>query len=422
MEELQLRVSIAIDLINDMLSCDELFNHLVHNLIEEIENFDEDEAKDDLDLLITMKKLFDVDDEKIMLESVLEIYELFTSSRILRPYQQRWVTSDGCNRITWSNLDEKYHDDIFPLYFRYKKVDIKTIIESLEIPDLLCFDGYYTNSLEALLVLLRRLSSCVRYVDISMEVDLLPQFQSQIFNGLMMYLFDKIKDVIRKLNLSWMTDRQNLEMWAAAIEARGCPIPNTFGLGDGVVIQCCKPVREQRSWFSGHKKAHGFKAICITTPAGLMVGFGPFNGSTHDSACADIIGLDQLLEEDFTFPDGVPFVTFLDPGFRIGNAMITPIRRRQGMTEEEEEFNRVMCRIRISVEWGFAKLKNLFRMLNYKKNLKPLMSPIAAYFFVAMHLCNLHTILYGSQVAQYFDVEGISLEEYLADFKNLPTQ
>ena len=56
-------------------------------------------------------------------------------------------------------------------------------------------------------------------------------------------------------------------------------------------------------------------------------------------------------------------------------------------------------------------------MLTYKKNLKSLMSPVATYFFVAMHLTNIHSILYGSQVAQYFDVETVTLDVYLSEFQ-----
>ena len=44
-----------------------------------------------------------------------------------------------------------------------------------KIPESLSFEGYVTSGVEALLLLLRRLSSLVRYQDISMEFDLLPQ-------------------------------------------------------------------------------------------------------------------------------------------------------------------------------------------------------------------------------------------------------
>ena len=81
----------------------------------------------------------------------------------------------------------------------------------------------------------------------------------------------------------------------------------------------------------------------------------------------------------------------------------------------------MMCRQRIAVEWGFAKLKNLFKMLTFKviflplscdhfiflnqfqSNLKVRLSPVAMYFFVAVHLMNLHTCFYGSQVFKFIN-------------------
>ena len=68
------------------------------------------------------------------------------------------------------------------------------------------------------------------------------------------------------------------------------------------------------------------------------------------------------------------------------------------MTQEERVWNRRMCRQRVSVEWSIGKVKNLWKMLTYKKNLKALMSPVATYFFLAVHLTNLHSILYGNEV------------------------
>ena len=51
------------------------------------------------------------------------------------------------------------------------------------------------------------------------------------------------------------------------------------------------------------------------------------------------------------------------------------------MTQEERDWNRRMCRQRVSVEWSIGKVKNLWKMLTFKKNLKALMSPVATYFF-----------------------------------------
>ena len=113
---------------------------------------------------------------------------------------------------------------------------------------------------------------------------------------------------------------------------------------------------------------------------------------------ADIVGLDDLLTEHFSYNDGTQYNLFLDMGYRLGQNMITPFRARRDMTQEERDWNRRMCRQRVSVEWSIGKVKNLWKMLTYKKNLKALMNPVATYFFLADHLSNLHSILYGNQV------------------------
>ena len=66
-----------------------------------------------------------------------------------------------------------------------------------QIPQQLNFDNYRTSGLEALLLTLRRLSSHCRYIDLAMEFDLRPQFQSQIFNGLIVFLFRKYGNHVR---------------------------------------------------------------------------------------------------------------------------------------------------------------------------------------------------------------------------------
>ena len=92
---------------------------------------------------------------------------------------------------------------------------------------------------------------------------------------------------------------------------------------------------------------------------GLMLGFGPFDGSTHDSYAADV-GLDQLLIEHLTFDHGAQFNLFLDLGYCLGHSMITPFRTRRNMTREEAEWNRRICRRRVVVEWSNWKVEKPF--------------------------------------------------------------
>ena len=391
---------------------------ITNNLIACLDDSDDDDCMDDMFLLAEIRKLVEIDDERLLIEKFAALFQLVkTSTTIFRPYDQNFVTADGVNRVSWLNLHLKYPPRIFRTLFRFNFEDLETLLTALEIPEMLNFEGHVTTNLEALLLLLRRLSSTCRYVDLAMEFDLLPQFQSMIFNGLCLQLFEKIGPHIRRINHGWLTDRRKLDDLARALSEAGCPLDNTFGWADGSHIPVCKPVRGQRPWYCGHHKTHCFKVLVVTASNGLMLCFGPFDGSTHDSLAADIVGLDDLLTEHFSYNDGTQYNLFLDMGYRLGQNMITPFRARRDMTQEERDWNRRMCRQRVSVEWSIGKVKNLWKMLTYKKNLKALMNPVATYFFLAVHLTNLHSILYGNQVifknrlrySVYLNCSGVDL-------------
>ena len=51
----------------------------------------------------------------------------------------------------------------------------------------------------------------------------------------------------------------NAQTFADAIHAAGAPLPNCWGFIDGTLRPCCRPIRNQRILFSGHKRVHGIK-------------------------------------------------------------------------------------------------------------------------------------------------------------------
>ena len=75
--------------------------------------------------------------------------------------------------------------------------------------------------------------------------------------------------------------------------AHGCPLGGNIVLwADGMHIPVCKPAHGQRFWCCGHPKVHCLKALVITMANGLLMGFGPFDGSTHNRYTGDDVGLD----------------------------------------------------------------------------------------------------------------------------------
>ncbi|KAK3272291.1 hypothetical protein CYMTET_19397 [Cymbomonas tetramitiformis] len=97
-----------------------------------------------------------------------------------------------------------------------------------------------------------------------------------------------------------------------------------------------------------------------------------------------------------------PLSVYLLCGFK--DAMLTPAQR---------EFNKQMSSVRESVEWSFGKLLQYWSFVDYKKNQKILLSPVANYYKVAAILTNCHVACYGSTSTTYFGCVPPTMEEYL---------
>ena len=80
--------------------------------------------------------------------------------------------------------------------------------------------------------------------------------------------------------------------------------------------------------------------------------------------------------------------------------------------QEEADCNKAMSKIRISVEHAFGKTTTEFAFVDFPKNLKVHLSPVATYYRVAVLLTNAHTCLYGSQTGSSFELDPPTLEEY----------
>jgi nuclease HARBI1 len=83
--------------------------------------------------------------------------------------------------------------------------------------------------------------------------------------------------------------------------------------------------------------------------------------------------------------------------------------------EKRKQFNKLMSSVREAVEWNFGLLKALWKFIDFKKQHKILLSPVARIILVAMLLTNCHTCYHeGNQISMYFDLKPPSLEQYLS--------
>ena len=71
-----------------------------------------------------------------------------------------------------------------------------------------------------------------------------------------------------------------------------------------------------------------------------------------------------------------------------------------------------MSSVRTSFEWLFGDAINYFKFMNFKKNLKIVLSPVGKMYVVCAILQNAHTILCGNATSNYFRKEPPNSNEY----------
>jgi hypothetical protein len=116
------------------------------------------------------------------------------------------------------------------------------------------------------------------------------------------------------------------------------------------------------------------------------------------------------------FADEDRLYLYGDPAYGLSYGILSAYkaRPRQPLNPILKAFNAIMSGHRISVEHAFGKTMMLWSFNGFKNDLKVGLSPVAAYFMVAVLFTNIHTCLHGSQTSKQFNCPPPSLETYLA--------
>ena len=204
----------------------------------------------------------------------------------------------------------------------------------------------------------------------------------------------------------------NLEAFANSIHQSGAALDNCWGFVDGTVRPVCRPGRNQRVLYNGHKKVHSLKFQSVAAPNGQVGSlFGPVEGKRHDSGMlADSGLLNQLQKYSFSTAGNILSI-YGDPAYPLRPHLQSPFRGAH-LTPLQNDWNKSMSAARVSVEWIFGDIINYFKFLDFKKNLKVQFSAVGKMNLVCALLQNARSCLYGSSTSQYFNILPPNINQY----------
>ncbi|XP_066910729.1 uncharacterized protein [Clytia hemisphaerica] len=297
--------------------------------------------------------------------------------------------------------------------FRFQKNDIYELKDLLGIPDdLICYNRTKVDGLEALCILLKRFAYPIRYGDmIPLFGRPVPEF-SMISYEVLNHIYDNFNGLLTGFGHPWMSPA-SLENYAQVVHDKGGALDFCWGFVDGTVRPICRPGRNQRILYNGHKRVHSIKFQSVVTPNGLIANlFGPVEGKRHDSAMLAQSGLLNQLQQHSHKPNGDILCIYGDPAYPLRPHLQAPFRA-PGLTPDQTQFNKSMSKVRVTVEWLFKEIINYFKFMDFKKNLKVRLSAVGKMYIVCAFLQNCRTCLYGNQVSQFFDCDPPNIETYL---------
>ena len=186
------------------------------------------------------------------------------------------------------NLDLPY--DEYPLFglesmlndeckteFRSEKTHLQLLAVAIQIPPTFkCPQGSVANGLEALCMLLKRLSYPCRYADMVPRFGRSIPFLSVVTNQVLDFIYDTHRQRILQWNHDLLNPRSLEEYTCTLYPEKGLHSTTALVFVDGTVRPISRPGKNQRGLYNGHKRVHAIKFQSFSLPNGLIANmFGP---------------------------------------------------------------------------------------------------------------------------------------------------
>ena len=126
--------------------------------------------------------------------------------------------------------------------------------------------------------------------------------------------------------------------------------------------------------------------------------FGPLEGRRHDAFMLAESGLLAKLQRFHTL-SGEPYVIYGDPAYGVSRHILAPFHGAR-LTPQQQDFNRAMSKVRVSVEWAFGKIFAILGLHGLQKESKnsfatswqvlPCCCPVNQLPYMFVWLINIH--------------------------------
>ena len=276
------------------------------------------------------------------------------------------------------------------LDFRFDVYGIRKLSVVLGLPTVIITASHdRAHNVEALAIVLNRLCFPRRFYDMMKTFGRSRESLCHIFLHTINLLYAKWKDLLF-FNLTLV--QRNMERFCNAIAEKGSPLGNVYGFIDGTKLQSCRisakgdDLNLQKQVYSGHKRIHCLNYQAVSAPDGICIHFwGPIEGRRHDST---MLRRSKLFEYLAQHPE-LFLLKFIygDPAYGITKFILSGYKG-VNITQAMKEFNKLMSRVRQSVEWNFKIMKSLWAFITFKNLSKIRRSPVGKIVSIAMLLTN----------------------------------
>lgn len=291
--------------------------------------------------------------------------------------------------------------------FRFSVPELARIANAMRLPTIIKANNAAFSAVEALAIMLRRLSFPCRLRDLSVEFGRDVTTIGRLFNHMLLLMDQQYG---QHLKLWPGVTAAKVAAYAASITRFNPAVIDVWAFIDGTHRDIARPQLHQRATYNGKHRTHQLRYQLVLAPDGLFVSCcGPFVGTRHDVTILQESGLQPVLHPIVTQPPK-QYMIYGDAAYQ-GEALVLHPFISPAPHSIQARYNRELASLRTRVENNFANMNNHFAMTLLKKSQRSGLQPVALYVMVNVLFINIHTCLNGANVP--FDISPPSLEQYL---------